>query len=72
MTFIFPDPKQHQATYWLIKHSSDASYGLKALNQKLYVDNLAYLLWDIYGNENKLVQHRVTNVFIHVSGYFFT
>jgi hypothetical protein len=45
---------------------------LKALNQKLYVDNLAYLLWDIYGIENKIVQHRVTNVFIHVSGNFFT
>ena len=58
-TFLFKDPKQHQATYCLIEHSSDASYVLKALKQKLYVDNLAYLLQDIYGIENKLVHHRV-------------
>ena len=57
--FIFKDPKQHQATYCLIEHSSDASYVLKALKQKLYVDNLAYLLQDIYCIENKLVHHRV-------------
>lgn len=53
------DPKQHQATYCLIEHSSDASFVLKALKQKLYVDNLAYLLQDIYGIENKLVHVRV-------------
>lgn len=55
----FSDPKQHQATYCLIEHSSDSSYVLKALKQKLYVDNLAYLLQDIYGIENKLVHTRV-------------
>jgi len=55
------DPKQHQATYCLIEHSSDSSYVLKALKQKLYVDNLAYLLQDIYGIENKLVHTRETD-----------
>lgn len=59
MICLFSDPKQHQATYCLIEHSSDASYVLKALKQKLYVDNLAYLLQDIYGIENKIVHHRV-------------
>lgn len=54
------DPKQHQATYCLIEHSSDGSFVLKALKQKLYVDNLAYLLQDIYGIENKLVHVRET------------
>jgi hypothetical protein len=57
--YFLLDPKQHQATYCLIEHSSDASYVLKALKQKLYVDNLAYLLQDIYGIENKLVHVRV-------------
>jgi hypothetical protein len=45
---------------------------LKALKQKLYVDNLAYLLQDIYGIENKLVHHRVTNVLTYVSGNLIT
>lgn len=58
--FLFTlDPKQHQATYCLIEQTSDASFVLKALKQKLYVDNLAYLLQDIYGIENKLVHQRV-------------
>lgn len=56
---LFSDPKQHQATYCLIEHSSDGAFVLKALKQKLYVDNLAYLLQDIYGIENKLVHVRV-------------
>lgn len=59
------DPKQHQATYCLIEHSSDATYVLKALKQKLYVDNLAYLLQDIYGIENKLVHTRVLHNFVY-------
>jgi len=62
MSALHSDPKQHQATYCLIEHSSDSSYVLKALKQKLYVDNLAYLLQDIYGIENKLVHTRVIKI----------
>ena len=60
----FSEPKQHQATYCLIERSSDASFVLKALKQKLYVDGLAYLLQDIYGIENKNVQMKVSTSFL--------
>ncbi len=67
--FIFKmlDPKQHQATYCLIERSSDSTFVLKALKQKLYIDGLAYLLQDIYGIENKHIQSRVRPSVLHIT-----
>lgn len=46
-------PHQSHTTLAAIERSSDGSYMLKALKQKLFVDGLSYLLQEIYGLENK-------------------
>ena len=38
---------------------SDGSYMLKPLKQKQFIDGLVFLLQEIYGIENKLVDNKV-------------
>lgn len=45
--------RQSHTTVATVEKSSDGTYLLKALKQKLFVDGLCYLLQEIYGIENK-------------------
>ncbi|XP_055343945.1 E3 ubiquitin ligase Rnf157-like [Paramacrobiotus metropolitanus] len=47
------DGRQCHATLAVIEKSSDGTYSLKALKQKLYIQGLVYLLQEVYGIENK-------------------
>jgi len=49
------EPRQAHLTLGLVEKHSDGQFVLKALKQKLYVDGLCYLLQEIYGIENKVV-----------------
>jgi len=50
------EPRQAHLTIGVVERHSDGQYVLKALKQKLYVDGLCYLLQEIYGIENKVVE----------------
>lgn len=47
------DMRQSHTTVATVEKSTDGTYILKALKQKLFVDGLCYLLQEIYGIENK-------------------
>ncbi|XP_077526377.1 mahogunin ring finger 1 isoform X1 [Haemaphysalis longicornis] len=49
------EPRQSHVLVALVEKSSDNTYVLKPLKQKLFVDGLCYLLQEIYGIENKNV-----------------
>jgi len=50
------EPRQSHLTIALVERQSDGQFSLKAVKQKLYVDGLCYLLQEIYGMENKVVE----------------
>lgn len=45
--------RQSHTTIATVEKTTDGTYILKALKQKLFVDGLCYLLQEIYGIENK-------------------
>lgn len=47
------DMRQSHTTIATIEKTTDGTFILKALKQKLFVDGLCYLLQEIYGIENK-------------------
>lgn len=51
------DPKQSHITMAVVEKNSDATYTLKPLKQKQFVDGLCYLLQEIYGIENKNAEY---------------
>lgn len=53
------DCRQSHTTICVVDHHSDGTYALRALKQKIYVDGLCYLLQEIYGIENKLVNKSI-------------
>ena len=53
------DPRQCHVTTGIVDRLSDGSYMLKPLKQKQYIDGLVFLLQEIYGIENKLVDNKV-------------
>ncbi|XP_037094209.1 LOW QUALITY PROTEIN: E3 ubiquitin-protein ligase MGRN1-like [Pollicipes pollicipes] len=52
------DPRQCHVTTGYVDRMSDGSYMLKPLKQKQYIDGLVFLLQEIYGIENKLVDNK--------------
>jgi len=50
------DPRQSHLTIGVVEKQSDGQWVLKAIKQKLFVDGLCYLLQEIYGIENKVVE----------------
>ena len=53
------EPRQSHVTTGIVDRLSDGSYMLKPLKQKQYIDGLVFLLQEIYGIENKLVDNKV-------------
>lgn len=53
------DCRQSHTTICVVDHHSDGTYALRALKQKIFVDGLCYLLQEIYGIENKLVNKSI-------------
>lgn len=51
--------RQSHTTICVVDHHSDGTYALRALKQKIFVDGLCYLLQEIYGIENKLVNKSI-------------
>jgi len=49
------EPRQSHLTIGVVEKQSDGQWVLKAIKQKLFVDGLCYLLQEIYGIENKVV-----------------
>ena len=49
-------------TTGIVDRLSDGSFMLKPLKQKQYIDGLVFLLQEIYGIENKLVDNKVRYV----------
>lgn len=45
--------RQSHTTIATVEKTTDGTFILKALKQKLFVDGLCYLLQEIYGIENK-------------------
>ena len=54
-----PDPKQSHALIAVVEKTSTGSgaYSIKPFIQKMFIDGLYYLLQEIYGIENKTVNH---------------
>jgi len=50
------EPRQSHLTIGVVEKQSDGQWVLKAIKQKLFVDGLCYLLQEIYGIENKVVE----------------
>jgi len=50
------EPRQSHLTIGIVEKQSDGQWALKAIKQKLFVDGLCYLLQEIYGIENKIVE----------------
>lgn len=50
------EPRQSHLTIGVVEKQTDGQWALKAIKQKLFVDGLCYLLQEIYGIENKLVE----------------
>merc|ERR1719445_2857946 len=50
------EPRQSHLTIGAVEKQSDGQWVLKAIKQKLFVDGLCYLLQEIYGIENKVVE----------------
>lgn len=53
MGLYFEDMRQSHTTIATVEKTTDGTFMLKALKQKLFVDGLCYLLQEIYGIENK-------------------
>ncbi|XP_055523570.1 probable E3 ubiquitin-protein ligase MGRN1 [Wyeomyia smithii] len=53
------DCRQSHTTICVVDHHTDGTYALRALKQKIFVDGLCYLLQEIYGIENKLVNKSI-------------
>ncbi|XP_022252119.1 E3 ubiquitin-protein ligase MGRN1-like [Limulus polyphemus] len=51
------EPYQSHTLIAVVEKYSDNTYSLKPLKQKLFVDGLCYLMQEIYGIENKSVNH---------------
>ncbi|XP_043206632.1 E3 ubiquitin-protein ligase MGRN1-like isoform X1 [Amphibalanus amphitrite] len=52
------EPHQCHVTTGVVDRLSDGSFMLKPLKQKQYIDGLVFLLQEIYGIENKLVDNK--------------
>ncbi|XP_058811655.1 probable E3 ubiquitin-protein ligase MGRN1 [Topomyia yanbarensis] len=53
------DCRQSHTTICVVDHHTDGTYALRALKQKIFVDGLCYLLQEIYGIENKLINKSI-------------
>lgn len=53
------ESRQSHTTICVVDHHSDGTYALRALKQKIFVDGLCYLLQEIYGIENKLINKSI-------------